>query len=307
MALGSDTGGSVRIPAALCGIVGLKTTVGRIGRAGIYPLSWTWDSVGPLTRTVEDAALVYQVLQGVDFRDATTVGVPPHDVLGGLDDGVEGLRLAFGETLFFDDVDPEIETAVRATGKVFQSLGAHVTSVRVPEVADVWAERARPLMIAAEACAVNGELLDRHFDALDPVVAHRMIAGRRLSATDYFATLRRYAALRERVARTLADVDALLVPTTPIPPRPLVEIDASRESYTEANGRYLRNTTVGNILNLCAVSLPCGLTQAGLPIGLMVYAKPFQEDVALRVARAYERATDWHRRHPDLAWIGRKT
>jgi aspartyl-tRNA(Asn)/glutamyl-tRNA(Gln) amidotransferase subunit A len=305
MALGSDTGGSVRIPAALCGITGLKTTVGRISRAGIYPLSWTLDSVGPLTRTVEDAALVYQALQGVDFRDETTVGVPPHDVLRGLKDGVKGLRLAFGETLFFDDVDPEIETAVREAGKVFQSLGAHVGGVELPEVAEAWAEPARPLWAAAEACAVNGEFLDRHFDELDPVVAHRMIAGRKLAAPDYFALLRRTAALRERVNRTLADVDAVLVPTTMQPAKPLALIDQTRESYTEHNGRYLRNTTLGNVLNLCAVSVPCGLTRDGLPIGLMVYAKPFQEDMALRVAWAYEQATDWHTRHPDLAWLGK--
>ncbi|MBI4012517.1 MAG: amidase [Candidatus Rokubacteria bacterium] len=302
MGLGSDTGGSVRIPAALCGIVGLKTTVGRVSRAGVYPLSWTLDSVGPLTRTVEDAALVYQALQGVDFADETTVGVPPHDVLPGLEDGVKGLRLAFGETLFFDDVDPEIERAVREAGRVFQSLGAHVGGAAVPEAAEAWAERARPLMGAAEACAVNGKFLDTHFDALDPVVAHRMIAGRQLSAPDYFALLRRYAALRERVQRTLRDVDALLVPTTMIPPRPLAEIDRSRETYIEYNGKYLRNTSLGNILNLCAVSLPCGFTRDGLPIGLMIYAKPFREEMALRVAHAYEQATDWHGRRPELAW-----
>jgi aspartyl-tRNA(Asn)/glutamyl-tRNA(Gln) amidotransferase subunit A len=302
MALGSDTGGSVRLPAALCGIVGLKTTVGRISRAGVYPLSWSLDSVGPLTRSVEDAALVYQVLQGVDFGDDTTVGVPPHDVLPRLKSGVKGLRLAFGETLFFDDVDPEVETAVRDAGKVFQSLGAHVGSVAVPEAAEAWADKARPLMAAAEACAVNAEFLDKHFDALDPVVAKRMILGRTLPAPDYFALLRRLVALRARTVRTLGDVDALLVPTVPLPARPLAEIDASFESYMEHNGRYLRNTTLGNVLNLCAVSVPCGLTRAGLPIGLMVYAKPFQEDTALRVAYAFEQATDWHRRHPDLAW-----
>jgi len=104
MALGSDTGGSVRVPAALCGIVGLKTTVGRISRAGVYPLCWTLDSVGPITRSVEDAALVYQALQGSDARDGSTAGVPSHDVLRGLKDGVKGLRIAFGETLFFDGV-----------------------------------------------------------------------------------------------------------------------------------------------------------------------------------------------------------
>jgi aspartyl-tRNA(Asn)/glutamyl-tRNA(Gln) amidotransferase subunit A len=301
-ALGSDTGGSVRIPAALCGTVGLKTTVGRISRAGVYPLSWTLDSVGPLTRSVTDAALVYQALQGVDHADETTVGVPPHDVLGSLEAGVKGLRLAFGETLFFDDVDAEITTAVREAGRVFRGLGASVQGVAVPEVAAAMAEQRRASMIAAEALAVNGRMLDEQFDRLDPIVANRMTIGRKLTATDYFTVLRQWADLRARVRRTLADVDALLVPATLIPPRPIAAIDASAETYGDANVRYLRNTAIGNILDLCAVVLPCGVTRDGLPIGLMIYAKPFDEAMALRVARAYEQATDWHLRRPDLAW-----
>ena len=159
-------------------------------------------------------------------------------------------------------------------------------------------------MVAAEACAVNREFLDRHFDELDPVVSHRMMSGRKLAAPDYFALVRRLAGLRERVQRTLADVDALLVPTTMRAARPLAVIDQTPETYTDHNGRYLRNTSIGNALNLCAVSVPCGLTREGLPIGLMIYARPFQEDMALRVAWAYEQATDWHTRRPDLAWLG---
>ena len=302
MALGTDTGGSVRIPAALCGTVGLKTTVGRISRADVYPLSWTLDSVGPLTRSVEDAALVYQALQGVDFADATTVGVPPHDVLPTLKAGVKGLRIAFGETLFFDDVEPEITAAVREAGTVLRGLGAAVDSVAVPEATAAMAEQRRAAMIAAEALAVNGRLVDEQFDALDPAVAHRMKTGRGLSATDYVIVLRQWAELQERVKRTLADVDALLVPATMIPPRPIAAIDTSPETYGDANMRYLRNTAVGNILGLCSVVLPCGFTRDGLPLGLMIYAKAFDEATALRVAWAYEQATDWHRRRPDLGW-----
>ena len=305
MGLGSDTGGSVRIPAALCGTVGLKTTIGRVSRAGVYPLSWTLDSVGPLARSVEDAALVYQALQGVDLADPTTLGVAPHDALRDLKAGVTGLRLAFGETLFFDDVEAEVAAAVREAGRVLASLGAHVGSVAVPEAAEAMAEQRRAMMIGAEACTVNARFLDEHFDALDPVVSHRMMTGRRLAATDYFTLLRQWAALRERIVATLRDVDALLVPTTPLAARPLDVIDASKESYGEYNTRYLRNTAVGNILNLCAVSLPCGFTREGLPIGLMIYVKPFQEDVALRVAYAYEQATAWRARQPDLAWAAR--
>lgn len=304
VALGTDTGGSVRIPAALCGTVGLKTTVGRISRAGVYPLSWTLDSVGPLTRSVKDAALVHQALQGVDLQDEATLRVPPHDVLVDLERGVKGLRLAFAETIFFDDLDPEVARAVYEAGPVFQALGAHLDRIAVPEAAEAMGEQKRALMIAAEACVVNGALLDRSFDALDPVVAHRMAAGRTLAAPDYVALLRQWMSLRERVRRTLQDADAVLVPTTPIPARPIAAIDATLDVYAQHNVRYIRNTALGNILNLCGVSLPCGFTTGGLPIGLTVYAKPFDEAVALRVAHAYEQATDWHRRLPDLAWAG---
>lgn len=301
-ALGTDTGGSVRIPAALCGTVGLKTTVGRISRAGVYPLSWTLDSVGPLTRTVEDAALVYQALQGADLEDETTAGVRPDDVSHDLRRGVKGLRIAFGETVFFDGVAPDVEKAVREAGEVLRGLGAYVDRRTVPEAADAFGEQRRALFVAAEACTVNRQLLDDHFARLDPIIAHRMVAGRTLSAPDYVAVTRHYAALRQRIRRTLADVDALLVPATMIPARPVAAIDASPELYTDHNLKYLRNTSIGNILDLCAVTLPCGFTDDGLPIGLMIYAKPFDEAMVLRVAHAYEQATDWHRRRPVLTW-----
>jgi aspartyl-tRNA(Asn)/glutamyl-tRNA(Gln) amidotransferase subunit A len=301
-ALGTDTGGSIRVPASLCGAVGLKTTVGRVSRAGVYPLSWTLDTVGPLTRTVEDAALVYQALQGEDPRDPTTVGVPAHDALHGLKDGVRGMRLAFGETLFFDDVAPEVEQAVRATGDVFRSLGARVDRVAVPEAAAAWKEKKRPYLVNAEACVINRDLLTHHFDQLDPVVGPRMISGRKISATDYLLLLRRFRELGEEVLTTLRDVDALLVPTVGMVAPPMASV--TPEDYVDLHFKLHRNVGVGNILNLCAVSLPCGFTAEGLPIGLMVYAKPFQEDVALRVAHAYERASEWHARRPDLGWAG---
>ena len=304
MALGTDTGGSVRVPAALCGIVGLKTTIGRVSRGGVYPLCATLDSVGPITRSVEDAAIVYQAMQGADLRDASTKGIAAYDTLRGLKDGVKGLRIAFGETVFFDDVDREVEQAVRESGKVFGSLGAQVASMAVPEVAAAWAEEKRGLLIPAEACAFNRDLLDNHLAELDSVIGPRMLTGRTLTAPDYFALLRRYAELQEQVQWTLRDVDALIVPTTMAPAWPLAKIDATSESYLDYNKRVHRNTGIGNLLNLCAVSVPCGFTSGGLPIGLMIYAKPFQEDVALRVAYAYEQATQWHERHPDLAWAG---
>lgn len=309
VALGTDTGGSVRVPASLCGVTGLKTTVGRVSRAGVFPLSSSFDSVGPLARTVEDAALVYEAIVGADPDDTSTLrpgdAPGPHDVLTSLRDGVSGLRLAFAETVFFDGADPEVTAAVRAAGEVFAGLGASVSSMAVPEVDLVMgegeSERARSLVIAAEGCAFHRSILRDHADELDPVVSRRFLLGFELSAPDYVATLRRFEEARVRLARRLVDVDALLVPTTMIAARPIAEIDADPDTYARVNGQYLRNTAVGNLLGLCAVSVPCGFTREGLPIGLMVYAKPFAEATALRVAWAFEQATDWHARRPPRA------
>lgn len=300
-ALGTDTGGSIRVPASLCGVVGLKTTVGQVSREGVYPLSWTLDSVGPLTRSVEDAALLYHALRGSGCGESGAPRQGPEGGSAGLRAGVRALRIAFGETLFFDDVDPEVERAVRAAGDVFRSLGARVESMEVPEVAAAWAERGRPFFVNAEACVINRELLDHHLDEMDPLVGPRMIRGRELSAPDYLGLLHRYRELQQSVVSTLLHVDALIVPTTAIAAPPLAGVAEDSRAYVDLHFRLHRNAGLGNILNLCAVSLPCGFTSKGLPIGLTVYARPCCEDMALRVAHAYERATEWHRRRPGLA------
>jgi len=302
VALGTDTGGSVRVPAALCGVVGLKTTVGQVSRTGVHPLSWTLDSVGPIARTVEDAALAYQELQGADSRDDSTDRAAPRDVLAGLEDGVRGLRLRFAETLFFHDLDPEVERAVRATGEVFRSLGADVAPMEVPEIAEAWTLPQRALLIASEGIAVNRELFDAHFDELDPVVAVRMAPGRDLAAVDYLILLRSIVELRARLLERLRGVDALLVPTAMVPARPLQGLDTPSPAYFDYNLKLNRNAGLGNVLDLCGVSVPCGFTAEGLPIGLLVYAAPFREDLALRIAHAYERAAAWPPRVPDLSW-----
>jgi aspartyl-tRNA(Asn)/glutamyl-tRNA(Gln) amidotransferase subunit A len=304
MALGTDTGGSVRIPAALCGTVGLKTTVGRISRAGIYPLSFSLDSVGPLARSVEDAALVYQHLQGEDAADETTRGISPHNVLARLKAGVKGLRLAFAETVFFDAADAEVAQAVREAGRVLAGLGAHVESLAFPEAAEAAKLNPRGLVIAAEAYSVNQKWLEERFSDLDPVVGQRMMNGKTIPAWEYFAKTRRWSELRRDALDSLRYVDALLVPTAPLPALPVKELDADVETYFTRNAQYLRNAAIGNILNFCGLSVPCGFTAKGLPIGLMIYGKPFQEDVVLRVGHAYEQATEWHKRQPDLSWAG---
>ncbi|MFH1241503.1 MAG: amidase [Pseudomonadota bacterium] len=304
MALGSDTGGSIRIPASLCGTVGLKPTVGRISRAGVYPLSWTLDSVGLLVRSVQDAAIIYQHLHGPDLNDETTRGLEPHDVLKHLKQGVDGLRMAFPESTFWEDIHPEIESAIRECGKVFQNLGAYVESTPFPEATEALRLNPRGLIIAAEAYTLNKRWLEEHFDQLDPVVAHRMIKGKEISASEYLQSQLDWNRLRQKANDSLRDIDVLIVPATIRPALPLAEADRDMDTYSGINVAYLRNTSIGNILNLCGLSLPCGFTGTGLPIGLMLYGKSYNEEVILRAGYAFQQATDWHTHTPDLSWAG---
>lgn len=304
VALGTDTGGSVRIPAALCGLVGLKTTVGRISRAGVYPLSWTLDSVGVLSRTAEDAALVYRALRGPDAGDPATSGVGPPEGPERLDAGVGGLRIAFAETGCFDDVDAEIVAAVREAGNVLRGLGARVEGMAVPEFAAVARELIPSPFLRVDAAAVNEEYVRGRAAELDPIVASRIQEGLEVPAVEYCRLLRRREELQAAALGTLRDVDLLLAPTTLLPALPLAGIDRSLPVCLAHNLKYNRNTALGNYLNLCGASVPCGFTRAGLPIGLMLYAKPFQEGLVLRAAHAYQQATPWHTRRPDLEWAG---
>jgi len=303
MALGSDTGGSVRIPAALCGVTGLKTTVGQISRAGVFPLSWSLDSVGPLTRGAADAALVYDAIAGSDHDDESTVNYRPADVLSALDNGVSGLRLSFPESVFFDDADDEVAAFVRATGDVFKGLGAHVDSIEFPQAKQAIALNPRGLVIAAEAYTLNRELIDNRFDELDQIVAIRMAQGADIPAHEYLKMEREWHALRASAMTQLADVDALICPTVMIPPKPVAEVARNMETYSHRNLQCLRNTAIGNILNLCAVTVPCGFTAEGLPVGLMIYGKSFDEAMVLRIGNAFQRATDWHSQTPALDWF----
>jgi aspartyl-tRNA(Asn)/glutamyl-tRNA(Gln) amidotransferase subunit A len=292
----------VRIPAALCGITGLKTTVGQVSRVRVYPLSWSLDSVGPLTRSVEDAALVYQVLQGPDAGDDTTHDRSLQNVMARLRDGVAGLRIGIAETAFWNDAHAEVAAAVRSAAEVFQALGARVESMEFPAAADALALNPRGLVIAAEAYTINRRFVDDHYDALDPIVASRMIKGRDVMAADYLQATLDWKRARLEAVRQLEDVDAVLCPTTPIPACTLAEANDNMEVYSQKNLLYLRNTAIGNILDLCGLSVPCGFTSDGLPIGLMLYGRPFQEDKVLRIGHAYQEATDWHRQRPAMEW-----
>ncbi len=300
MALGSDTGGSVRAPAGLCGTVGLKTTVGRISRHGVFPLSWTLDSVGPLTRSVEDAALVYQAMLGEDLNDDSTIGIGPHDVLPNLKRGVKGLRVGIPQEVFFDNADPEVEKAVRAAASVFSELGAHVENISYPEAQT--AQQVRGAISSVEACVIHADRLKTQVDDMDPVVGPRMLQERERLATDYAGGLRDMHALRRsQLAGSLRDIDIMLAPTTTRPAIPVAEFAETMETYVALSKIYSDNTATGNVLGLCGLSVPCGLSSGGLPIGLMIYGKPFAEETVLRAGYAFEQATD-RNRAPDLGW-----
>ena len=304
MGLGSDTGGSVRIPASMCGITGLKTTVGRIGRAGIYPLSASLDSAGPLTRDAADAAIVYEAMQGHDPADPTTRGQTQHSVTNGIDRGVSDLTLGVPRAVFWDECDAELEGRVREAIAHVESLGAKVVDIEFEQAKSALRLNPRGLVIAAEAYDVNRRLVDDHFDDLDPIVAFRVVKGRDIPAHEYLATVRAWKELREETAEALDGIDGLLCPTVMMPPVPVAEALSSTETYAERNLQALRNTSIGNILDLCGLSVPCGFTSRGLPVGLMIYGKPFDEANVLRIGHAYQRSTDWHRRHPALDWLG---
>ena len=304
MGLGSDTGGSVRIPASMCGVTGLKTTVGRISRAGVYPLSQSLDSVGPLTRDAADAAIVYEALQGPDLADPTTRGQTRHDVTNGIGHGLAGLTLAVPQAVFWEDCDPEVESRVRDAIAHIESLGARVVDIEFEEAESARRLNPRGLVIAAEAYDVNRHLVESHFDDLDPIVAFRIVKGRDIPAHEYLATVRAWEELRAQTVTVLHDIDGLLCPTVMVPPTPVEDALASTEVYAERNLQALRNTSIGNILGLCGLSVPCGFTARGLPVGLMIYGKPFDEAPVLRIGHAFQRSTDWHRRHPALDWLG---
>ena len=214
---------------------------------------------------------------------------------------MKGLRVGIPQDVFYENLDPEVESAMRDCAAVFKDLGAHVTSIAYPEAKI--AQAIRSSISSVEACVIHAERLKTMVDDMDPIVGPRMLLEMQRPATEHAAALRQMHALRKsQAAESLRDTDILLTPTVPMPARPVAEFEQSLDSYLALSKRYSDNTATGNVLGLCGLSVPCGISEKGLPIGLMIYAKPISEDVALRAGHAYEQATEWRLRRPDLGW-----
>ena len=295
---GTDTGGSIRMPASVCGVVGLKPTYGRVSKAGVLPLSYRFDHAGPITRTVEDAALMLNVMAGYDPADPTTVRMPVNDVTADLRTGVRGLRIGVPRGYFFGHLEDGIAEAIEAALSEFRRLGADVRDVELPGVDEgvmgVFG------FVLAEAQEIHGRSmrtrmqdfgadLQAQLGSIAPPTAALMVG------------LRACDALTSGMLNVLETVDVLVTPTTPIAAA-LIGQDSVRYGGLEESilSAMIRCTAPFNATHLPALSLPCGFTRNGLPIGLQIAGRPFDEAMVVRVGHAYEQATDWHLRKPSL-------
>lgn len=286
--IGTDTGGSVRLPASFCGLTGLKVTVGRVSTHGIVPLSATLDTPGPLARTVEDVALLYEAISGPDPLDPMTKGVVPSEPWTTINRGVRGLRLARMPEAERDGVAPDMLAAYDAALDLLAGEGAEIVDITLPfRFADIVAMSE---ITNAEAYFENGVLAEDPHSPLGDAVRARILAGATLSAQSYLQTQRRRGVMKAQFAAAMEGIDALLTPTTECAAIPLAEVD---EAYAPS-----RFTRFGNLLDLCALALPSGFTAGGLPLSLQIACRGYDEAMALRIGQAYQRATEWHLRQP---------
>ncbi|HTO13639.1 MAG TPA: amidase [Candidatus Binatia bacterium] len=288
-ATGSDTGGSIRGPAAFCGIVGLKPTYGRSSRAGVLSLSWTLDHTGPMARTVEDCALLLQPLAGHDPADPASSRAPVDDYVAGLGRDVRGVRIGVPRNYFFEGIDPEVERAFEAALAALRALGAEVRDVRIPSLA---ATHSFLLILLAEAYAYHERDLREHPELYGDVLRERFQAGALVTGAEYMQAQRIRSEICAEVAAVLRDVDVLATPTAPKPATPFAL------AHDPDFGFPRSNMPPFNITGSPALALPCGFSSTGLPLSLQLAGRPFEEALILRVGHAYEQATEWHTRRP---------
>jgi len=300
-ALGSDTGGSIRIPAALCGVVGLKPTYGRVGRSGIVPHSWSLDHAGPLTLTVADAALMLQVLAGPDAGDPASSAAPVDDYTAWLDRPIRGLRVAVIRNHFFDAVDDDVAAAVEGALRFFAAQGCTIRDVAVPSLRHglgaIYA-----IELASSTAYHDRSLTQGHVAGFAADVRDLVEMGRLVTGPDYLRAEQVRALIMDEMAAILAEADVIIGPASPLTAwrtdETTVSIAGRAESVLAASWRL---TYPFNLTGLPAIALPCGFDRRSLPISLQIAARPFAEAVMLRAAHQYERAHDWWRRVPPHA------
>ncbi len=304
-AIGTDTGGSIRIPAACCSVTGLKPTYGRVSCHGVIPLSWSLDHVGPLARSAEDCAIVFDAIAGYDPRDPNSISGPPSRPTASLIAGPEGrdtlslqgLKLGVPQEAFFAPLDPEVRAAWQAALLVLREEGAGVVDVELPlSTLEVYRTIQKP---EASLAHKQKGWLSEHRDDYTALTLQRLLEGQQIPAVAYLHALHQRRIFSNSMRTVLRQVDALVLPTLPIPAILIeqanqeISIDGVAENATTA---LLRLTMPFNLASLPAISFPCGFTTNGLPVGLQVAGRPFEESTVLRIAHAYQQLTDWHRR-----------
>ena len=294
MALGTDTGASVRIPAALTGVSGLRPTIGRVSNRGCFPLSPTHDVIGPMANTVEDVALLFSVMAGYDPEDPFSDPSELQNFLPQLNDGIVGLKIGRPRNHYFDGVSGPVGSAIEEAMRALSALGAKIVDIDVPGASEVpeW----YPVMLISDARDIHVERIKGDKERWEPQTLDRLHMGARYTGADYAHALR----VREKwgltMARVFQEVDILLSPTCPIVAPP---IDESRNLY-EATRALSKNTVVGSFARIPGLSVPCGFSPEGLPIGLQLEAAQWSESILLQAGAAYQSATDWHQRRQTL-------
>jgi aspartyl-tRNA(Asn)/glutamyl-tRNA(Gln) amidotransferase subunit A len=300
LAIGSDTGGSIRGPAKSCGIVGLKPTYGRVSLFGVTTLSWTLDHVGPMAKTVADAACMLQVIAGPDPRDRNAAAVLVPDYTKTLAAGVKGLRIGVPAEYFFDRVHAETEAALRRAISLLKDLGAVLVDVKVRNAAGCGA--ASSIILNSEAAAFHEKRLKQNGDLLEPLVRERLEAGTFNSAVDYIKALRLRTVLMEEMRRVFQTCDVLMLPAGNAAPKLDAEIAVTDAPADPPLPPRPDSFNIANVTGIPAIVLPCGFTAGppSLPLGIQFCAKPFDEATLFRLGHAYQSATDWHKRRPPL-------
>lgn len=299
LAMGTDTGGSIRIPSALCGLVGLKPTYGRLSRYGMTVLSWSQDHPGPMTRTVEDCALVMNAVAGYDPHDPSSANMSIPDFTQSLTENIKGLRVGVPKEPFEDPVDSEVGHFVRSAIELLGKLGATIHEMSWPMYHESKAISSTILM--AEATAYHSQLMKRHGSRLDPKVRLRLEAGLFISAVDYLQAQRARRLYYQQSCDLFKKVDLLAGPTVPI-----TACNIGTEEVQIGNTLLgvipllTQHTRPYNLNGFPAITVPCGFSRNGLPVGFQLAGKPFDEATVLRGAFAYEQATEWHQRRPPM-------